>query len=550
MLMNKILRYSFVALLAMMFGNVMADDYELYSGAITEGDYVIYYSGKALKNTVASNRLEYSEVTPAGDVISNPDAAIVWKIAKSGDYYTLYNAAVKKYAGATGSKNQAALLDDATDDKALWSITGSDTYDFENKARAAATKDSNNKWLRNNSTYGFACYASSTGGALSLYKKSDGSDTRTATTIEFADGYEQWFAPSGPFDETYPVAAATVKANGTPIDAIVTWTVEKKDDWAAYEGEGELTVVEGKVSGIHKKSFGTLTLTASFAGDQTAKPSTKSYDIKVCKIPNRIQDFYEWYGNKKENIAKGMPVCYFLIDLDENDTPTPRQELVTYVKGANTYITDGKQGLLLYKSNLGLAVGDKITVAGATKADPIWGTLKSFNGTIEIEVDHMGVVKSSTGNEVTPIEITVDKITALDNFFTNWQGGHMTPLNENVFLSNYVTIKDAEYVGTSGSNEQFKVGDATFLVYKNGANVTFEATAKYTLTGVGSSYNKSGDITPQLNYISSEMTAPASVNAIKSNAQFSGKMYNMAGQVVNKGYKGLVIQDGRKFVNK
>lgn len=42
----------------------------------------------------------------------------------------------------------------------------------------------------------------------------------------------------------------------------------------------------------------------------------------------------------------------------------------------------------------------------------------------------------------------------------------------------------------------------------------------------------------------------SSVNAIKANAQFEGKMYNVAGQVVNKGYKGLVIQDGRKFVNK
>jgi len=376
------------------------------------------------------------------------------------------------------------------------------------------------------------------------------SDTRAATAIEFSGDYETWFAPSGPFDETYPVATATVKAGDTPIDAIVTWTVEKKDDWAAYESEGELTVADGKVSGIHKKSFGTLTLTASFAGDQANKPSTKSYDIKVCKIPNRIQDFYEWYGNKKENIAKGMPVCYFLIDLDENDTPTPRQELVTYVKGANTYITDGKQGLLLYKNNLGLAVGDKITVAGATKADPIWGTLKSFNGTIEIEVDHMGVVKSSTGNEVTPIEITVDKITALDNFFTNWQGGHMTPLNENVFLSNYVTIKDAEYVGTSGSNEQFKVGDATFLVYKNGANVTFEATAKYTLTGVGSSYNKVGDITPQLNYISSEKTAePSGINNVMVEAK-AGKVYNLQGQRMEKAQKGLYIVDGKKIMVK
>lgn len=51
-------------------------------------------------------------------------------------------------------------------------------------------------------------------------------------------------------------------------------------------------------------------------------------------------------------------------------------------------------------------------------------------------------------------------------------------------------------------------------------------------------------------YIYSLNGETSSVNAIKANAQFEGKMYNVAGQVVNKGYKGLVIQDGRKFVNK
>jgi hypothetical protein len=51
-------------------------------------------------------------------------------------------------------------------------------------------------------------------------------------------------------------------------------------------------------------------------------------------------------------------------------------------------------------------------------------------------------------------------------------------------------------------------------------------------------------------YIYSMNCETSGVNAIKANAKFEGKMYNVAGQVVNKGYKGLVIQDGRKFVNK
>lgn len=535
--MNKILRTSFVALLAMMFGNVMADNvtWDLSKKTYNDdasadkvtwsSDYATMTVEKASASTAANNYL-------GGDA-NNRTSSRFYKNSKL------------TIAPASGYQISSLVFTATSDNYAT-------AFQESTWTNAAAVKDGTKVTVTPTvGTNEVSAVISGTCGFTEVVVNySSSSDTRTATTIEFSGDYETWFAPSGPFDETYPVATATVKAGDTPIDAIVTWTVEKKDDWAAYEGEGELTVADGKVSGIHKKSFGTLTLTASFAGDQANKPSTKSYDIKVCKIPNRIQDFYEWYGNKKENIAKGMPVCYFLIDLDENDTPTPRQELVTYVKGANTYITDGKQGLLLYKSNLGLAVGDKITVAGATKADPIWGTLKSFNGTIEIAVDHMGVVKSSTGNEVTPIEITVDKITALDNFFTNWQGGHMTPLNENVFLSNYVTIKDAEYVGTSGSNEQFKVGDATFLVYKNGANVTFEATAKYTLTGVGSSYNKVGDITPQLNYISSEKTAePSGINNVMVEAK-AGKVYNLQGQRMEKAQKGLYIVDGKKIMVK
>lgn len=145
--------------------NKGASIYALYSGAITEGDYVIYYNGKAMKNTVTSNRLDYLEVTPSEDIITNPDASIVWHIAANGDYWTIYNTTVSKYAGGTGSNNQGALLGSVTN-YAKWTITGNATYEFENYGRA----DKTNKYLRNNGTYGFACYSTSTGGKLSLYK--------------------------------------------------------------------------------------------------------------------------------------------------------------------------------------------------------------------------------------------------------------------------------------------------------------------------------------------------------------------------------------------
>lgn len=146
------------------------ESYSLYSGDLVEGDYVIVYDGGAMKAAVSSGRLSYSEVEVAENAIFEPAEDLIWHIAKNGDYWTIYNASVSKYAAGTGAKNKAQLLDSGTDDKSLWtaSRSDSDTYEFVNKANSAANV---NKTLRRNGSYGFACYSTSTGGALTLYKK-------------------------------------------------------------------------------------------------------------------------------------------------------------------------------------------------------------------------------------------------------------------------------------------------------------------------------------------------------------------------------------------
>ncbi len=148
---------------------VTGDVYSALTGAITEGDYVIYYSGKAMKNTVASNRLGYAEVETVNGDIVNPDASIVWHIAANGENWTIYSADKQQYAASNGTSNKAVLVDDATDEKAQWTITStSDGFEIVNVSNASAGVNAN---LRNNGTYGFACYSTSTGGPLTLYKK-------------------------------------------------------------------------------------------------------------------------------------------------------------------------------------------------------------------------------------------------------------------------------------------------------------------------------------------------------------------------------------------
>ena len=244
------------------------DTYELYNGTIVEGDYVICYEGQAMKNTVSSNRLGYMAVTPINDEIVNPSASIVWHIAQSGNYWTIYNENVNKYAAGTTSKNQATLLDEATSDLAKWIIPtpNSGSYNVENYGRANES-DPNNKFLRYNSGYGYACYASGTGGSLSFYKKVD-SGIATTTTINVPDNFNTDIYQG----TTAGTLTATVSAEGTPISgATVTWS-SSNTDVATIDANGEVTLV----------AVGTTTITASYAGvEDEYRPSTGTYELTV-----------------------------------------------------------------------------------------------------------------------------------------------------------------------------------------------------------------------------------------------------------------------------
>lgn len=162
--------------------------YTLFTGDLVEGDYIIYYDGYAMNNVESGDRLQYVEVTPANNTITTDNAAIVWHIAKSGNYWTIYSADANAYAAGTGAKNKAQMLADGTDDMALWSVSGTETYEFVNKKNAANSVNSN---LRKNGTYGFACYSTDTGGALSLYKLVEPAapDTYTLTLTAGDGGY-------------------------------------------------------------------------------------------------------------------------------------------------------------------------------------------------------------------------------------------------------------------------------------------------------------------------------------------------------------------------
>lgn len=361
-------------------------------------------------------------------------------------------------------------------------------------------------------------------------------DTRTATSIDFSGGYVTKFT-YGP-NEMPTLPTATVKANGSTVSgAAVTWTVEK------ISGNDQLTpTINGNKVEIPNQSYGKVKVTATYAGDDSYQGSDKSYNIDVYKgrmnIAEILDDFQGQVISGRESWADGVPTSYWQVN-ESGDDITAMTATVTYVNGAYTYIKDENgDNLLLYGSGLGFVKGDLITGdQGGGEWEAMYGTLKTYNGLLELAVTENNFMKEDEGQDVTPKTLSdISKLGDLDN------------------MNAYLKIENAEYVSIdeSGRNLTFKVGDTEFIVRQNWKNVSIEGLevgAIYTLEGMGAVYND----TPQLYLINFEKTAdaPTGIEAITTDElDVNAPIYNTAGQQVNKNYKGVVIQKGKKILVK
>ena len=428
--LNLLIKSLFLLCALIVGSSAWADDYELYSGTITEGDYVIVYNGKAIKNTIASNRLEYLEVSPSNNKISNPNANIVWHIAANGNYWTLYNAAVSKYAASTNSNNQAKLEASVTNNS-KWTITepASGTYEFENFARADAGV--NNKWLRNNGTYGFACYQTSTGGALSLYKKPASTKTATAITINGTPSTEVYWGE----DVTSPTSA-TVKAGETTVGTNVSWSSTKTTVATINPSTGVISIV----------GPGSTTIKATFEETNTYQGSEASYTLNVYGVATTLaglQSICKAYGNTAMKAKVTLNNVY-----------------VTGVKNNNAYISDGTNGAVIYKNSHGFNAGDKLSCSALEM------TVVNYNGAAEITSLTSGStgLTVTPGQTITPTAMSVNAITAA-NYGT------------------LVKIIGVTYDATAGAFKDNS--DNSIVFYDNfSANPTLNDGEEYDVTGV------------------------------------------------------------------
>lgn len=386
----------------------------------------------------------------------------------------------------------------------------------------------------NSIEFGVGNTGSATNGQVRVTKitvtYSGSSDTRQATTIELGGGYMTKFT-YGPDGDGVNLPTATVKAGETEVTgATVTWAVEK-----ASGSESLVPTISGNKINIPNHSYGKLNVTASYAGDATTyQPSTKSYTIDVYKGRMNIAEILEDFENKgEEDWSAGIPTSLWMVELYGGDMMFVSNPTVTYVNGSYTYIKDDyNNNLLLFGSGLGFQKGDVITSdQGGGEYVPIYGDLKTYNGLLELAVTQNNFQVYSSGATVTPETIT--------------------PMFLSTSMNAYLKIEDAVYKSADGRNLTFTADETDFIVRQNWTNVAIdglEVGATYTLEGMGAVYNT----TPQLYLISFEKTADATAikNIDTDAANANAPIYNLAGQQVTNSYKGVVIQNGKKRLNK
>ena len=245
----------------------VTSEFKLFTGAIEEGDYVLY-ADNAMKASIASDRLQYSTVTNENGVISNPNDSIIWHIAPSGEYWTIYNEKVGSYAAGNG-KNKAKLSSVASSDYELWSITKDNEGNFVIKNKGNASKEVN-ATLRQNGTYGFACYSASTGTAPVLYKS-------------LAEGEKKYNATISTIENGTIIASPARAAEGTEVTLTATPDAGYvfNNDLTVKGADGtEISVVDGKftmpaqdvtVSGTFSQKVYTITKATAENGSFTVK---------------------------------------------------------------------------------------------------------------------------------------------------------------------------------------------------------------------------------------------------------------------------------------
>lgn len=248
------------------------------------------------------------------------------------------------------------------------------------------------------------------------------------------------------------------------------------------------------------------------------------------------------------------------------ETPTPpAEETKAENIAAFKALANGTTATLTLKNAQVVYKNVYTTKSGATNTEyyvrDASGAIQFFNTDLELNVNQIinGTVevKYTLYNEMTEATKTAntsaEKLTITDGEAAVPTKVTVADLTSNEYLCDLVTVENANIISeTSGTHtDQYLTnGTEKVMIYDKFKTKTSITDGEgLDVTGILVTANLSGNIIKELAPISAPI--PTGINNITTDATLeNAPAFNLAGQKVDKAYKGVVIKAGKKFVQK
>ena len=276
-----------------------------------------------------------------------------------------------------------------------------------------------------------------------------------------------------------------------------------------YKSSDENVATVDASGKVTLKANGMTTITASSAETAQYLAGSASYNLFVVSSYNNIADFKKNVGENNYGILNLKDAEVVYLNKYEGKTSTNTECYVRDASGAIVFFNTSFE----YEAN---------TVLNGT----VLAKYTVFNGLPEITITDDENITTSTGNAA-PIELAASDV------------------NES-YYGNLVSV-----TGKYAKGDKNQTIDDLVLYdkFKNGYLDNLTDGEAYTVVGIVVTYYNKTDNTviAELAPIKEVVTG---INDIKAETQSNGAVYNLAGQKVDGSYKGIVIRDGKKYLNK
>ena len=300
-----------------------------------------------------------------------------------------------------------------------------------------------------------------------------------------------------------------------------------------FDGTTEVTITGGDGTTIYYTTDGTEPTTATTTkGASPVKFNiNQTTTVKAIAVKGSNQSTVVTKEFTKAEFT-GMTIAdlYKLDAPQENINLTINDGKVVHVNGTDVYVRDGEYAILFYHTNK-LKLNKNATVSGTVKVD-----FTIHNGLYEVKENNFTNTSAlkieDSKEEALPLNATIQDI-ATDGKYMN----NLVKI-ENVKITSEVSGKYTNYYATNGT-DKIQLYGADDVVEKYANDET-----EYNITAVVSMYNKA-----QLLPVSVE-TATGITDVTVDEFDENAPIYNLSGQRVDKNAKGILIQNGKKFIRR